>query len=271
MAPRGSSWLGSAKSRVRAFGACQDEAEVRFFRSLLGISRKVRNAADARPYTRCPFHLEGRLTRCPVLDPKTERLTIQRARGGDREAIALLIRSYQKPLEAFLFRLCGKVELAEDISQEAFVRVIKSLDRFDERFRFSTWLFTIGKRLLVNHCQKMKPRADSEAVEFRADHAQTPLMEIQGRERQERMQDMISVGLGALVSPQREIVLLFHQQGWPVERIAAELRMPEGTVKSHLFRARKRMLEAIELRCAPKSDRSATEELLEILDWEGAQ
>jgi len=243
---------------------------MQFFAALDGKSCKVGNAADAWPYTPGPFDCDGRLTRCPVLDPKTERLTIQRARGGDREAIALLIRSYQKPLEAFLFRLCGKVELAEDISQEAFVRVIKSLDRFDERFRFSTWLFTIGKRLLVNHCQKMKPRADSEAVEFRADHAHTPLLEVQSRERQERVQDMVAVGLGALVSPQREIVLLFHQQGWPVERIAAELRMPEGTVKSHLFRARKRMLEAIELRCAPKSDRSATEELLEILDWGSA-
>jgi RNA polymerase sigma-70 factor (ECF subfamily) len=48
------------------------------------------------------------------------------------------------------------------------------------------------------------------------------------------------------VSPQREIVLLFHQQGWSVQRIAEELRMPEGTIKSHLFRARRRMLFAIE-------------------------
>ena len=81
-----------------------------------------------------------------MMDPKTERQTIQRARKGDRDAVAELIKSYQRPLEAFLFRLCGKPELAEDIAQEAFVRVIKSLDRFDERFRFSTWLFTIGKR-----------------------------------------------------------------------------------------------------------------------------
>jgi RNA polymerase sigma-70 factor (ECF subfamily) len=62
---------------------------------------------------------------------------------------------------------------------------------------------------------------------------------------------MIEVALDALVSPQREIVLLFHQQGWPVERIAVELSMPEGTVKSHLFRARRRMLEAIELSGTP--------------------
>ena len=186
-----------------------------------------------------------------MLDPKTERQTIQRARRGDREAIAELIRAYQRPLESFLFRLCGKSELAEDIAQEAFVRVIKSLDRFDERFRFSTWLFTIGKRLLVNHHQKMKPSADSETVEFRADDHRRPEHVLEEVERSEKMGRMIEVALDALVSPQREIVLLFHQQGWPVERIAVELSMPEGTVKSHLFRARRRMLEAIELSGTP--------------------
>jgi len=181
-----------------------------------------------------------------MLDQRTERLTIQRARNGDRDAIATLIEAYQRPLEAFLFRLCGKPELAEDLSQEAFVRVIRSLHRFDDQYRFSTWLFTIGKRLLVNAQQKMRPTCDSEMVEYRADDSRTPLAELEAIERGERIGKLVDIALDALVSPQREIVLLFHQQGWPVQRIAAELGMPEGTIKSHLFRARRRMLFAIE-------------------------
>lgn len=181
-----------------------------------------------------------------MLDPKTERLTIERARRGDRDAVATLIQAYQRPLEAFLFRLCGKHELAEDLAQEAFVRVIKSLDRFDDQYRFSTWLFTIGKRLLVNAHQKMKPTADSEAVEYRAGDARTPLSEVESAERVERISTLVDIAIGALGSPQREIVLMFHQQGWSVQRIAEELGMPEGTIKSHLFRARRRMLFAIE-------------------------
>jgi RNA polymerase sigma-70 factor (ECF subfamily) len=169
-----------------------------------------------------------------MLDAQTERLTIARARKGDRAAISELIRAYQRPLEAFLFRMCGKSDLAEDIAQEAFLRVMKSLDRFDDRFRFSTWLFTIGKRLLVNHQQKMRPLADSDAVDFRGRDARTPVTENIEQERGETVQRMIA------------IALLFHQQGWPVERIADKLSMPEGTIKSHLFRARRRMLAAIE-------------------------
>lgn len=181
-----------------------------------------------------------------MLDAQTERQTIQRARRGEREAVAELIRAYQRPLEAFLFRLCGQSDLAEDLAQEAFVRVMKSLDRFDERFRFSTWLFTIGKRLLVNHRQKMRPTADSETVEYRAGDRRTPEAPLESAERAAKIGRLIEVALDALGSPQREIVLLFHQQGWSVERISQELTMPEGTVKSHLFRARRRMLAAIE-------------------------
>lgn len=188
-----------------------------------------------------------------MLDPKTERLTIQRARRGDREAVAELIRAYQRPLEMFLFRLCGKPEVAEDIAQEAFVRVMRSLDRFDERFRFSTWLFTIGKRLLVNYQQKMRPRADSEVVEYRADSDHTPEGEVIEAERGQRITHLVGVALESLPESQREIVLLFHQQGWSVQQIGEKLGMPEGTIKSHLFRARRRMLATIE-QTAPRSE-----------------
>ena len=181
-----------------------------------------------------------------MLDARTERLTIARAQRGDRAAITELIQAYQRPLEAFLFRLCGKHELAEDLAQEAFVRVIKSLHRFDDQYRFSTWLFTIGKRLLVNAQQKMKPLPESEIVEFRADDTRTPLSEVVSAERGARISKLVEIAVESLVSPQREIVLLFHQQGWSVQRIAEELRMPEGTIKSHVFRARRRMLFAIE-------------------------
>ena len=214
---------------------------------------RMRNAKTEERPKGSPVHSEpprGQRV-APMLDLKTERLTIDRARRGDRDAIAELIQAYQRPLEAFLFRLCGKHELAEDLAQESFVRVIKSLHRFDDQYRFSTWLFTIGKRLLVNAQQKMKPSADSEVVEFRAGDARTPLHEVESVERSERVTKLVEIALDALVSPQREIVLLFHQQGWSVQRISEELGMPEGTIKSHLFRARRRMLFAIEQSGAP--------------------
>jgi RNA polymerase sigma-70 factor, ECF subfamily len=93
-----------------------------------------------------------------------ERALIRKAKRGDAASIERLIRSHQEPLFAFMLRLSGRPDVAEDMVQEAFVRVLRNLDRFDDRFRFSTWLFTIARRLYVNHLQKHRPSYDSEKV-----------------------------------------------------------------------------------------------------------
>ena len=68
-----------------------------------------------------------------------ETKLIAQAKQGDGHAIAELIRAHQDALYAFILRMSHRPEIAEDIVQEAFVRVLKNLDRFDTRFRFSTW------------------------------------------------------------------------------------------------------------------------------------
>src|SRR5215470_10137955 len=93
-----------------------------------------------------------------------ERALIERAIAGDRAAAEACVRAHQASLYAYMLRMSGRPDVAEDIVQDAFVRALTNLDRFDFRFRFSTWLFTIAKRLYVNACQKHKPAYDSEAV-----------------------------------------------------------------------------------------------------------
>ena len=95
---------------------------------------------------------------------REEQQLIERAAAGDRQAAEACIRAHQQSLFAYLLRLSGRPEMAEDLVQEAFVRVLTNLDRFDPRFRFSTWLFTIAKRLYMNACQRLKPAYDSDVV-----------------------------------------------------------------------------------------------------------
>jgi RNA polymerase sigma-70 factor (ECF subfamily) len=174
-----------------------------------------------------------------------ERALIRRAKKGDGDAIAELIRAHQDALFAFILRMSGRPHVAEDIVQEAFVRVLKNLDRFDTRFRFSTWLFTIAKRLYVNAMQKHRPAYDSETVSIQQGNGRTPGAISARAETMTNVRGVLDVALTALTERQREIVLLFHQQNWPITEIALHLDMPEGTVKSHLHRARKRMKAAI--------------------------
>ena len=170
---------------------------------------------------------------------------IERARDGDAGAIEGLVRRYQGSLHAFLLRRCGRPDLAEDLVQESFVRVLRSLDRFDPRFRFSTWLFTIGRRLLVNHFQKMRPAYDTEIVEGRGGDAGPPADAVLDRERRESILVLVEYAMDGLNPRQQRIVRMFHEQGLQIHEIARELGMPEGTIKSHLHRARRRMQESI--------------------------
>lgn len=170
---------------------------------------------------------------------------IRRAKAGEGEAIADLIRAHQDSLYAFMLRLSGRPHVAEDIVQEAFVRVLRNLDRFDVRFRFSTWLFTIAKRLYVNAMQKHRPVYDTDTVSSRRGSGPAPMDLSSDAETRDNVRDLLDGAMTVLNPQQREIVILFHQQSWSIAEIAASLAMPEGTVKSHLHRARMRMRRSI--------------------------
>ncbi len=174
-----------------------------------------------------------------------ENALIRKACRGDGGAVETLIRAHQNALYAFMLRMSGRPETAEDVVQEAFVRVLKNLDRFDPRFRFSTWLFTIAKRLYMNQVQKHSPSFESEIVECWQGSSDEPEAPIVHAEVLSNAREAIDEALLTLNPQQREIVLLFHQQNWPISDIAEHLNMPEGTIKSHLHRARKRMRNAI--------------------------
>lgn len=175
-----------------------------------------------------------------------EQRVIELAAAGDRSAAELLIRSHQTSLYSYLLRLSGRPEVAEDVVQDAFVRVLTNLERFDPRFRFSTWLFTIAKRLYVNACQKHRPLYDSELVGNWRGGDDDPSLPAMQQEERGKARLSIDRALAELGEEQRQIVLLFHQQEWPIAQIAQHMHMPEGTIKSHLHRGRKRMRRLFE-------------------------
>ena len=181
-----------------------------------------------------------------MMDKKTEVKLIRRAKRGEAKAIEALIRQHQGALYAFLLRMSGRTDIAEDIVQEAFVRVLKSLDRFDPQYRFSTWLFTIARRLYVNWVQKCRPVYDSDSISYREGSHREPEQITARDESLHHVRETIAHALAHLTDLQREIILLFHQQEWSIADISDFYQMPEGTVKSHLHRARKRMRRLIQ-------------------------
>tara|TARA_R110002073_G_scaffold118918_5_gene259195 strand:+ start:110995 stop:111579 length:585 start_codon:yes stop_codon:yes gene_type:complete len=175
------------------------------------------------------------------MDRIQERDLIERAIAGERQAAGDLIRAHQRSVYGYILRMCGRPEVAEDIVQEAFVRVLGNLHRFDFRFRFSTWLFTIARRLYINAVAKNKPIYDTDFVGSMGNSAGVPESPIYTQERQGVQHDALQQALLTLTDEQREIIILFHQLDWSISLIASHLDMPEGTIKSHLHRGRKRL------------------------------
>lgn len=167
---------------------------------------------------------------------------VRRAARGDLSAAEMLIRRHQSGVQAYIYRMCGRWDVAEDVTQEAFLRVLSSLHNFNENFRFSTWLFTIARRVWLNICEKKRPSSAGDASDIwaarRDDHAGTI-----GRDAEQRgmAKDAIQSALLLLSTEQREAIVLFHQLDWPIRLISEHMELPEGTVKSHLHRGRQRL------------------------------
>lgn len=177
-----------------------------------------------------------------AMNRSEEMMLIEQAAAGDRLAAGRLIQAHQASVFSYILRLSGRADIAEDIVQDAFVRVLTNLDRFDPRFRFSTWLFTIAKRLYVNASQKHKPVYSTETVDsWRSGGDDEPSSPVSSREEGDLHKEAVAAALQELTGEQREVVVLFHQQDWPISLIAEYMGMPEGTVKSHLHRGRRRM------------------------------
>lgn len=186
---------------------------------------------------------------------------IRRTAGGDRDAAGELIRGHQASLYSYMLRISGRSDVAEDVVQEAFVRVLANLDRFDSRFRFSTWLFTIARRVYFNMCEKKKPAPESELIAEWSGRSAAVECSADREESQQVFRSSIETALMALPVDQREVVVLFHQHDWPIWLIAEHLQIPEGTVKSHLHRGRLRLRDA--LQSAPARAIASLKELLQ--------
>ena len=174
--------------------------------------------------------------------PLTDERLVELALDGDEEAFGLLVRRYQRRLTAFLSQLVGDLELARELSQEAFVRAWSALSRFDPKYRFSTWLFRIAHNLGIDQLRRRRLKtvslyrtdAEGDEVEVVApDTEKDPLGHLENHALASELRQVID----ELRPEYRELVLLRHFAGLSYQEIADFKEMPLGTVKNKLFRA----------------------------------
>ena len=160
-------------------------------------------------------------------------------RRRDPELLDRLIEQYQHRLLRYLVYLSGNRELAEDLFQETWIRVLERGHQYDGRHEFSTWLYAVARNLTIDYLRKKNPVSldglmdDEEHVPLEpADTRPLAWEVVQQHERAER----VSAALVGIPAEYRETVILRFQEELALEEIATITGAPLGTVKSRLYR-----------------------------------
>jgi RNA polymerase sigma-70 factor (ECF subfamily) len=165
----------------------------------------------------------------------------RRAAAGSVESFAELARRYQTRIVHYVRQVLGASGNgdADDVAQEAFVRAWQSIGRFDTRWAFSTWLFTIARRTCLNHLRGARRRRVRETVSVPdCDGTEDPCVTALAVERAVKLWD---VAADRLSERQFTVLWLRYAESKPLPEIAAVVETTEANVKVMLFRARQRL------------------------------
>jgi RNA polymerase sigma-70 factor (ECF subfamily) len=161
--------------------------------------------------------------------------------GGFEE----LVKRYQRPISAYVYRMVGDYDSALDLTQEIFIKIYGSLSRYRPEFKFSTWIYKIAHNAAIDHLRRSSGRERSLITGTENDQYDLPL-ESEGlspeqqSEREERRVEIETV-VRSLPTAYRELIVLRHSNDLTYEEIVDVTGLPLGTVKNRLFRAREMM------------------------------
>jgi RNA polymerase sigma-70 factor (ECF subfamily) len=180
-----------------------------------------------------------------------DRTLVARILGGDRDRFTDLVARYEKRVVNYVYRITHRYEDAHDLTQEIFVKVFLALDRYDPKYQFSTWLFRIAQNSAIDALRKKgisevslaRPNDDEEGREREfADGGVSPYRALKNKQ----LSAAIDGAVGNLPPDYRELIQLRHFAEMSYEEIATMKKLPLGTVKNKLFRARNLLKDALE-------------------------
>jgi RNA polymerase sigma-70 factor, ECF subfamily len=170
---------------------------------------------------------------------------VVRAIKGREDGFNELVRRYQRPIAAYVYRMVGDYDSALDLTQEVFIKVYSSLERYRPEFKFSTWIYKIAHNASIDHLRRNSSREQALSSEVDGEEREvavlsrklSPEQEYAVEERRAEIERVVR----QLPAVYRELIILRHQHDLSYDEIAEVMSLPLGTVKNRLFRAREMM------------------------------
>ncbi|HUG53835.1 MAG TPA: sigma-70 family RNA polymerase sigma factor [Vicinamibacteria bacterium] len=175
--------------------------------------------------------------------PPSDAELIERCLRKDNAAWELIVGRYKRKVFHISYKFTGRHDDAEDLTQEIFLKVFKSLEKFNRDADFSTWLSSVARNFCIDHYRASKREKEvlvDDLVAFDlapASAGSSPHRLLEDRDRR----SFLRRGLEALPEKLREAVVLRDLQGLSYQEMADRLGLPEGTVKSRINRGREEL------------------------------
>jgi RNA polymerase sigma-70 factor (ECF subfamily) len=173
----------------------------------------------------------------------TDEVLIARIATGDRLAMQVLFGRHQLQVYRFVLRLVRNEAMAEDLISEVFLDVWRQAGRFEGRSQVTTWLLSIARFKALSALRRRRPEAelDDEKAAAAPDPSDDPAVTLQKKEKSALLRQCLE----ALSVEHREMIDLVYYHEQSVEEVAAILGIPQGTVKTRMFYARKKLSEVL--------------------------
>jgi len=183
--------------------------------------------------------------------PADPDVLIERCLTGDQQAWEVIVRQYWRKVFNVAYKFVGRHDQAEDLTQDIFLKVFKSLATFDRRANFQTWLISVSRNLCIDHYRSVRKERETIDRDVNADDLSPvstevgPHLALERRDNVELLKaafaQMEAEGLGKLV----QAVKMRDLQELSYQEIADQLELPEGTVKSRINRGRSELARQI--------------------------
>jgi len=167
-----------------------------------------------------------------IQDPDIELM--MKLRAGDESAFDQLVERWQTPMLNFFYRSLSSYETSEDLAQLVFIRLYRAAPKYEPRAKFSTFLFQIARRLLINEYRRSqrKPLDSWDPADLQA------ITSDSGSRRYAEIEEAFEGAIGKLPEKQRTAIVLLKQQELSYQEIASIMEANESAVKTWIFRAR---------------------------------
>lgn len=191
--------------------------------------------------------------------PLTPDHLIERCLGGDQDAWEMIVRQNWRKVFNVAYKFVGRHEEAEDLTQDIFLKIFRSLATFDRRANFQTWLISVSRNLCIDYYRSVRKERETIDRQVTAEevgpvsHEAGPLAALE----QHDLALLLRRALQTLPDSLRTAVMMRDIQELSYQEIAARLQLPEGTVKSRINRGRKELARQI-LRLREDDDRQAS-------------